>query len=114
MYYLIQDYLLNPTLRVLSYNKDSVILPPTVLVLEYAWVHICTLYGDYVIFYIKAMVNKSLNFTPTLNIPDIKPYNGYIQLWEHFDNMWFKYEHNIVKYLILFDNIFNIFQCKII
>ena len=99
---------LNPTW------EDSMIPSPTVLVLEYAWVHVCAPYGSYVISYIEATVNKYLSFAPTLNVPDIKLYNGYIQLWGHFDNTWFEHKHNIVKDLILFDNIFNIFQCEIV
>ena len=66
------------------------------------------------ISYIKAMVNKSFSFASTLNVPDIKPYNSHIRLWEHLDDTWFGCEHNIVEDLIFFDNIFNIFQCEMV
>jgi len=61
--------------------------PPIILVLGHAWVHICASYSSYVISYIEAIVNKFLSFALTLNILDIKLYNGYIQLWGHFDDI---------------------------
>ena len=52
--------------------------PSTVLALGHVQVHVCTPYGSHVIFYVKATINKFLSFASTLNVLDIKPYNGYI------------------------------------
>jgi len=53
-------------------------LPLTVLILGHAYVYIYIPYGGNIISYVKAMVNKFLSFTSTLNVPDIKLYNGHI------------------------------------
>lgn len=84
---------------------------PAVFVLRHIRVHIYPSDGGNVVSYIETSVNKTLCLAPIVNIPNVQPNNGYIQFWEYLDNMWFRYQGNVIKNLILFDDIFNILQC---
>ena len=80
---------------------------PAIFALEHIWVYIYLSNSSNVVFYIKTFVNKTLSLASTLNIPNVQPDNGHIQFWEYFDNMWLWCQNDIIKNLILFDNIFN-------
>ena len=53
---------------------------------------------------VEAIINKSLSRYTTLGIQDVNPYDGYIRLWEDFDNLWLGYEVNVIKNISEFDN----------
>ena len=63
---------------------------------------------------VEALVNKSLGFTVTLDIPYIDPNNRHVWFRRHFDNTWFGYKSNIIKNLILLNDSFDIVQSKTI
>ena len=47
------------------------------------------------------------SFTAILDVPDIYPNNGHIQLGRDFDNTWLRCQNNIVKDVVFLDDIFN-------
>lgn len=89
--------------------KGSVILFPTVFVLKYSQVHICSLDDGNIVSYIETSINEASCLATTLKVPNIQLHNGHVRLRRNLDNIWFRYEHNIVKDLVLFDNVFNVF-----
>jgi len=65
-----------------------------ILVLEDTRVYISITNHGNVAFYVEAVeaiINKSLSRYTTLGILDVNPYDGYIRLWEDFDNLWLGY-----------------------
>jgi len=60
-----------------------------------------------IVSYIETSVNKTFCLTSTLNILDVWPDYSYIWLWEDLDNTRFWGQNNIIKDVILFDNVFN-------
>ena len=87
-------------------------LSPAILALRNAKVHVGSSNSCNKPPYIETPVNKTFSLTSTLNIPDVNPNNWYIRLRWHFDDIQFWHENNIVEYLILFDNAFNLTWCK--
>ena len=70
---------------------------PTILVLRYAWIHICTLDSYNLATHIKVPVNDTFSLRTTLSILNINPNNSYIWFWWSFDNMEFWGKSYIVK-----------------
>ena len=56
---------------------------------------------------IEAIINKISCFGPTLNIPNIKPYNGHVWFEGNFDDSWFGCDYNIIEYMIILYNSLN-------
>ena len=63
---------------------------------------------------IETPVNKRLGSTTTLDVPYIDPNNCHVQFRRHFDNMQFECKSDIVKNLILLDDILNIIRSEAI
>ena len=97
-------YPLNPA------QKGSVAPFPTVFTLEHSWVHIYFFNSGDIVSYIEILVNKAFCLATTLNIPNIQLNNGHIWPRGYLNDMWFRYEHDIVKNLVLFDNVFDDFR----
>ena len=85
---------------------------PAILVLRNARIYVGSSNGCNKPSYIETPVNKTFSLTSTLNILDVNPNNWHIRLGWHFDDTQFWHENNIVKYLILFNNAFNLTWCK--
>ena len=58
---------------------------------------------------IKIPINKTFSLDSTLGIPNVDPYDHYIRLGRYFDYPQFGDKGNVVKDLILLNDIFNIF-----
>jgi len=95
-----------------SIGKGGMFLLPTILTLEYSWVHVCPSNRNNVPFNIEASIDKVLSLAPTLNIPNVYPNNEHIWLGENFDDSWFGSKNDIVENLILLYDIFNITRRK--
>jgi len=90
-------------------------IPPlAIFVLKHAQVHVGAPYSCYMVSYVKASVNKSLSFTSTLHIADVEPYNGHIWLWRYLDDLWFRSKHNVIKDLVLLDDVFDVLWCEVV
>ena len=56
-------------------RKDCMFPPPAVFALGHTQVHISSLNYEYIPSNIKALIDETLNFTPTLVIPNVYPDN---------------------------------------
>ena len=81
---------------------------PAILTLGYPWVHVRPSNYSDVSSNIEALIDKALSLAPTLNILNVYPDNGHIQLGENLDNLQLRSENNIVENLILLYDVFNI------
>ena len=59
---------------------------PVIFTLRYARVHIGSSNGSNIPSNIKALIDKTFDLAPTLNIPNVNPNNRHIQLGRNFDN----------------------------
>ena len=90
-------------LRSLDSAKKHRMIPfPTVFTLRYIQIHVSTLNSSNVLANIEALVNESFSFATALNIPNIYPDNGYVQLRQDLDDSWFGCQIDVVKDLVLF------------
>ena len=62
---------------------------PAVLALGNSWVHVRSLDGSDVLSYIEAPVDEHLGVSPTLDIPYIDPYTGYVRFGQNLDDSEF-------------------------
>ena len=94
------------TLRSLNSTRYGGVSPfPTIFTLWNTKVHVGSSDCDDILFHIKVLINKAFGLTSTLNIPDINPNNRHIWLQKNFDNSWFWSENNIIKNLILLNDL---------
>ena len=91
---------------------DSMSSLLTILELGNTWIYIGSLNNCDKSSYIKAPIDKTFSLATTLNIPNVNPNNWHIGLGWNFDDSWFWCKNNIVKDLILFNNIFHIIRSK--
>ena len=70
-----------------SAQKDRIFLLLAVFVLEDTRVHFYTFNGSDIASYVEAPVDQSFHLTTTLDIPDVHPNNGHVQLGGDFDNV---------------------------
>ena len=70
--------------------QESGVAPlPAVLALGDSWVHVCSLDGSGILSYVEAPVDEHLGVCPTLDIPNIGPYNGHVGFGRNFDDLGF-------------------------
>jgi len=60
-----------------------------------------------VAFYIKASIDQPFSFASTLDVPNVEPDDGYVQLWENFDNSWSRHYDNVLKDMVVLYDHFN-------
>ena len=70
-----------------SVGKGSMSPLPAILTLGYPWVHVRPSNYSDVSSNIEALIDKALSLAPTLNILNVYPDNGHIQLGENLDNL---------------------------
>ena len=87
---------------------------PTIFTLWNAGVYISSSYGGDIPSYIETFINQTLGFAPALDVPNINLNNQYIWFWWDFDDLQFWSKYNIVKNLILFDNVLNIVRSEMV
>jgi len=56
---------------------------------------------------IEALINEIFGFGTTLNVPNVKPYNGHIQCRRDFNNSWPRYNNNIIENVVILDDFLN-------
>jgi len=62
---------------------------PAILVLQYAWIHICT----------PNCCDETTN---------VDPYDGHVGFGGYLDDAWFRDKDNIIEQVVVLQNIFNI------
>jgi len=99
------------TLRSL-YTTDSCHMTPlpAVLVLWYAWVYICTLNCCDETTNVEPSVNDFLSIGSVLRVPNVNLYDGYVGFGGYLDDVWFRGEDNVVKQVVVLQNIFDVVQ----
>jgi len=93
-------------------QKGGVSPLPAILVLGNSRIHIRTSNCDDVIAHIEAPVNEKFSVFSTLNIPDVDPNNGHIQLRRDFNNFRFRCERDVVENMILLEDGFDVKRSK--
>ena len=58
--------------------------------------------------YIESSVDKAFGLGSTLSVPYVNPNDGYVQFGGYFDDPRFRYQNNIVKDMIAFQNSFDV------
>ena len=97
-----------------STRKCSVFPFPTIFTLWNAGVHVSSSYSDDIPSYIETFINQTLGFAPALDVPNINLNDQHIWLQWDFDDLQFWSKYNIVKNLILFDDVLNIARSEIV
>ena len=77
---------------------------PTVFTLRNVWVYVGTMDCSNVASNIEVLIDKTFDFGTTLNIPNIKLYDSYIQFKKDFDNSQPKYDNNVVENMVILDD----------
>ena len=93
--------------------QHSMFLFPTIFTLWNTKVHVSSSNSGNILSYIKVLIDKALGLAPTLGIPNVNPNDRHIWLWRNFNNSQFWSKNNIVKNLVLFDDILYISWRKI-
>ena len=73
-----------------------------------SWIHVRPSYSSDIPADVKAPIDEALSFVTALMIPSVDPDYWHVRLGGYFNNPWSRREFNIVEYLILFQDIFNI------
>jgi len=81
---------------------------PAIFALGDSRIHVRSSNHSDMVAHIEAPVNEKFGVLPTLHIPNIYPNDGHIRFWRDFDDPWFGCEGNIVEYMILFENSFDV------
>jgi len=89
-------------------RESRVALFPAILALENSGIHVGTSYHGDVVPHIEAPVDKKLGVMATLYVPNVNPNDGHVGLWGDFDNSWFRCKGDVIKYMILFEDGFDI------
>ena len=79
-------------------HKGSVFPLPTVLALLDAGNHVHAMNSSDKAASIKAAVNECLGCQATLRVSYVNPNYHYIGFRKYFDDIWFRYDVDIVKY----------------
>jgi len=87
---------------------------PAVFTLWDSRIHVRSSDRSDIVAHIEASVNEKFGVLPALHIPNVYPNNGHIGFWRDFDNPWFGCEGDFVKYMILFENSFDVKQGKLL
>jgi len=87
---------------------------PAIFTLRDSRIHVCSSNRCDMVAHIEAPVNEKFSVLPALHIPDVNPNDGHIGFWRDFDDPWFGCEGDIVEYMILFKNSFDIKQGKLL
>ena len=79
------------TFRLLDFTWEGCMTPPVVvLVLGHTQIHVSTANSGNVFSKVKAPVNETLSFLPTLEVLDVYPNNQHVWFWQDFDNPGFR------------------------
>ena len=82
----------------------------TVLALRNTRIHVGTSHHCNDTSYIETSVNNFLCIVTILGIPYVNPDNSYVQFKGDLDNAWFWCKNDIIKDMIVLENVFNIFR----
>jgi len=92
----------------LSSTSEGGIFPLSVIFsLGNSRVHVCILYHSNMASYVEALINERLSWSTILWIPNINLYNSHVWFWRDLDDLWFRSNVNIVKYVSKLDNHFH-------
>ena len=91
-----------------SARKDCMSPPPAVFALEHAQVHVSPSESNDIPANVKALIDKALSFASALIVPNVDPDNRHVWLGQYFDNPWSRCEFDIIKYLVLFQDSFDV------
>ena len=81
---------------------------PAVFTLGDSRIHVRSSDRGDILAHIEASVNEKFGILSALHIPNIDPNDGHIGFWRDFDNPWFGCEGDVVEYMILFKNCFDV------
>ena len=99
------------TLRSLYMTDSCHMTPlPTILALQYAWVHIYTPNCCNETTNVKPLVNDFLSIGSILYILNVNSYNSHVRFGGYLNDMWFRDKDNVIKQVVVLQNIFNIIQ----
>ena len=87
---------------------------PAVFTLGDSRIHVRSSDRGDILAHIEASVNEKFGVLSALHIPNIDPNDGHIGFWQYFDNPWLGCEGDIVEYVVLFENRFNIRRGKLL
>ena len=73
-------------------------------------IHISTTYCGNKTSYIEASIYDSFGLGTILSVPYVDLYNGHIQFWWDFDNSGPGGKDNIIKDMVVLENLLNIFR----
>ena len=93
-------------------RKGGVSPLPAILALGDFRIHICISNSGDIIAHIEAPINKKFSVFSTLNIPDVDSNNGHVKLRRDFNNSQFRREGDVVEYMILLEDGFDIKRSK--
>ena len=85
-----------------SIYENSMSPLPTILILENSWIYICSTNCSDEASNIEVTIDKTLSLTSALDVPYVKPYNGYIIFWRNLNNSRSQSNGNVVEYVIIF------------
>ena len=83
-----------------STHTSSMFLFPTIFALGNSQIHISSMNCSNVTSNIEAATNKSSCFGTTLNVPNIKPYDGHVQFGRDLNDSW---PRHIIEYVVILD-----------
>jgi len=87
---------------------------PTVLTLQYTWIHICIPNCYNVATNVESLVNDFLSIRSVLSIPNVYPNDGHVGLGRYLDDTRFWCEDNVVEQVIIFQDIFDFIQWNMV
>ena len=88
--------------------KGCMTPPAVVLALEHTQIHVSTANSGNVSSKVKAPVNETLSFLPTLEVPDVYPNNQHVWFWKDFDNPGFWGQFDVIENMVLLESWFYI------
>ena len=97
-----------------SAREDCMSPLSAVFALGYTQVYVCPFNSRDISANVKTPINKALSFASALLIPNVNLDNWHVWLGWYFDNPWSRSKFDIIEYLILFQDIFDITCIKTI
>jgi len=91
-----------------SAQESQMSLSPTIFTLRDARISVSSPYSSDETSNIKALIDEVLGFCSTLSIPYVDPYDGHVRFGGYFDNSWLRCESDVVEYIVLLDDCFDI------